>query len=192
MYHQNQLIMKKLFFVVLLPLVIAACGGQKADKAQQTDEQITEVTVGNFKNMAGKLVGKTVVIRGTADHICKHDGKKLFLIDVNSEGRVKVVTGDDMAAFDAANEGLDFIVTGVVAETIVDEAYLKEWEEELKTDEAENPHLEDGEQKEGEDHHSNEDAFKQIENYRAMMAEKGVDKLSFYHIIAKSYEIVKE
>lgn len=186
--------MKKLFFVALLPFVMAACNGQKTDKAQQTEEQITEVTVANFKTMAAELVGKQVVIRGTADHICKHDGKKLFLVDVNSEGRVKVVTGEDMAAFDAANEGLDFVVTGVIAETIVDEAYLREWEEELKSEEAENPHLEDGEHKEGEeaDHHSNEDAYKQIENYRQKMAELGVDKLSFYHIIAKSYEIIKE
>jgi hypothetical protein len=194
MYYQNQLIMYKLFFVTLLAVAMAACGGQKSDKAQQADEQITEVTVGNFKTMAAELVGKTVVIRGTADHICKHDGKKLFLIDVNSEGRVKVVTGDDMAAFDAANEGLDFVVTGIVAETIVDEAYLKEWEEELLTEEAENPHLEDGQHKESEqeDHHSNEQAYKQIADYRQKMAELGVDKLSFYHIIAKSYEISKE
>lgn len=184
--------MKKLFFVALLPFVIAACGGQKADKAQESDEQITEVTVGNFKTMAPELVGKTIVIRGTADHICKHDGKKLFLIDPNSEGRVKVVTGDDMAAFDAANEGMDFIVTGTVAETVVDEAYLKEWEEELKSEEAEKRHLEDGQHHEGEENKSNEDAYNQIARYREMMAEKGVDKLSFYHIIAKSYEIVKE
>lgn len=186
--------MKKLFFVALLPFMMAACGGQKADKAQQNEEQITEVTVANFKTMAAYLVGKQVVIRGTADHICKHDGKKLFLIDVNSEGRVKVVTGDDMAAFDAANEGLDFVVIGEVAETIVDEAYLREWEEELKAEEAENPHLEDGQHQEGEeaDHHSNEEAYKQIENYRKKMADLGVDKLSFYHIIARSYEIIKE
>ncbi|HMM12284.1 MAG TPA: hypothetical protein PKE03_09360 [Bacteroidales bacterium] len=185
--------MKKLFFAMLLPFVIAACSGQQNDKTQQAEEQITEVTVGNFNTMAGELVGKTVMIKGTADHICKHDGKKLFLIDVNSEGRVKVVTGEDMAAFDAANEGLDFIVTGTVAETIVDEAYLQEWEESLKSEEAENPHLEDGQKaEEGEDHHSNEDAYEQIARYRQKMAEQGVDKLSFYHIVAISYEIEKE
>ncbi|MBK9291946.1 MAG: hypothetical protein IPM52_10015 [Bacteroidetes bacterium] len=186
--------MKKLFFLMLLPFVVAACGGQKSDKAQQTTEEIVEVTVGDFKTMAPELVGKTVVIRGTADHICKHDGKKLFLVDVNSEGRVKVVTGEDMAAFNAENEGLDFVVTGVVAETIVDEAYLKEWEEELKNEEVENKHLDGGQavQGEQEDHHSNEEAYNQIASYRQQMAEKGVDKLSFYHIVAKSYEIVKE
>lgn len=184
--------MNKLIFILLLFMGITACSGQKSDKEKQTEEAVSEVSVGNFKTIAADYVGKTVVIRGTADHICKHDGKKLFLIDANSEGRVKVITGDEMAAFDAANEGLDFIVTGTVVETIVDEAYLKEWEEELKAEGAEDPHLEDGHHHEGEDHHSNEEAYKQIARYREMMAEKGVDKLSFYHIVAKSYEIVKE
>lgn len=193
--------MKKYFLISVLALFMASCGNApKPDTNEQANAAVetpTEVTVGNFKEKAGGLVDKLVVIKGTADHICKHDGKKLFLIDTLSEGRVKVVTGDDMAAFNSELEGFDFVVTGLVEETVVDEAYLQEWEEEIKAGIEEKKHLEGGKKGEAEaeaedDHHSDESAFESINNYRKMMAEQGVTKLSFYNIKAVSYEVIKE
>lgn len=181
-------------FLAVIAFMLTACGGGQKDAQQaQTDEPV-ELTVGNFKEMAAGLVGQTVKIKGTADHICKHDGKKLFIIDVDMPGRVKIVTGENMAAFNSENEGLDFVVVGTIAETIIDEAYLQEWEEELKAEMEEHKHLEDGEGhgEEEDDHHSAEAAYEQIAKYRQTMAEQGVDKLSFYHIVAISYEIVEE
>ncbi|MDO8897192.1 MAG: hypothetical protein Q7V19_06035, partial [Bacteroidales bacterium] len=108
---------------------------------------------------------------------------------------------DDMAAFNTEQEGLDFVVTGIVAETYIDEDYLLEWEEELKAEvgsenaldcESEEPANKDGEEEEEHEHHSAEAAYEQITNYRKMMAEQGVDKLSFYHIVAVSYEVIQE
>jgi hypothetical protein len=186
--------MKKWMLMAVVAMMMTACGGGQKDAQQAQTDEAVEVTVGNFKEMAAGLVGKTVKITGTADHICKHDGKKLFLIDVDMPGRVKIVTGENLAAFNSENEGLDFSVVGTVAETIVDEAYLQEWEEELKAEMEEHKHLEDGEGhgEEEDDHHSAEAAYEQIAKYRQMMAEQGVDKLSFYHIVAISYEIIVE
>ncbi|MDP3445110.1 MAG: hypothetical protein Q8T08_19800, partial [Ignavibacteria bacterium] len=153
-------------------------------------------TVGNFKEKAGELVGKLVTIKGTADHICKEDGKKLFLIDTETEGRVKVVTGEEVPAFNSEYEGFDFIVSGIVEETVIDEAYLLEWEEEIKAGIEEEKHLGGGrpmtaEEKEA-GKHMPDPAFEQVNNYRQMMADQGVDKLSFYSIVAVSYEVIEE
>ncbi|MBS4059586.1 MAG: hypothetical protein KG029_04250 [Bacteroidetes bacterium] len=195
--------MKRLFLFLFVASFMMACtGGQKSETNQgETTEQAIEVTVGNFKEKAVDLVGKTILIKGTADHICRGDGRKLFLIDVEMPGRVRVVPNEDMAAFNTEQEGLDFVVTGVVAETYIDEEYLLEWEEELKAEtgsenaldcESEEPGNKDGEEGEEHEHHSADAAYEQIANYRKMMAEQGVEKLSFYHIVAVSYEVIKE
>ena len=192
--------MKKIFAVSFIALAMMACsGGQKPEATEEAvmdTPEATVVTVGNFKDQAGELVGKLVTITGTADHICKEDGKKLFLIDTETEGRVKVVTGEDVPAFNSEYEGFDFIVTGIVEETVIDEAYLLEWEEEIKAGIEEEKHLGGGtpmtaEEKEA-GHHISDPAFEQINAYRQKMADQGVDKLSFYNIVAVSYEIIEE
>ncbi|MCK9448751.1 MAG: hypothetical protein M0Q41_07200 [Bacteroidales bacterium] len=189
--------MKKLFAFFTLIALVWSCGSpqQKDQEETFTDEIALELTVGNFKDEAPGLVGQLVTIKGTADHICSHDGKKLFLIDVDMPGRVKVETGEDVPAFNSELEGYDFIIQGLVAETIVDEAYLHDWEEQLKADTEEHGRHLDGEHShdaEDDDHHSSEAAFEQIENYRQMMKDQEVEHLSFYHIIAVSYEVVED
>lgn len=190
--------MKKLFALSFVAVFFFACSNtpKPTDEATTNTEASVEVTVGNFNEKAPDLVGKLVTIKGTADHICKGDGKKLFLIDIETEGRVKVVSGEDMPAFNSELEGFDFIVTGTVDETIIDEAYLQEWEEEIKAGIEESKHLGGGqpltEEEKASGEHHDDDPFEQITNYRAMMADKGVTKLSFYAITAVSYEVIEE
>ncbi len=188
----------------LMAIFLLACNNQQTKTDDQQAENQTsltpdvpvEVTVGSFDQKAGELVGKLVTIRGTADHICKHDGKKLFLISTEEEGRVKVTTGEDMAAFNTENEGDDFIVTGIVDDMVVDEAYLQEWEEELQAGIDEKKHLGGGEEMTPEEkeagEHEDAAAAEQIANYRQMMADQGTDKLHFYSIVCTEYEIVEE
>ncbi|MBS4056891.1 MAG: hypothetical protein KGZ82_06210 [Bacteroidales bacterium] len=191
--------MKRIFVVGLMAMFLYSCGGAVKTETPQTEETkaaAVELTVGNFKEKAGEYVGKEIMIKGTADHICKGDGKKLFLISTEEEGRVKVTTGENMAAFNTEYEGYDFVVTGIVEESIVDEAYLQEWETEIKAGIEEEKHLGGGEpmtaeEKEAGKHEENS-GLEQIAGYRQMMAEQGVSKLSFYSISCTSYEIVKE
>lgn len=198
--------MKKLFAISFIAVIMMACGSEQKPETKQEGmeaEKAVMLTVGNFDEKAGELVGKLVTLKGTADHICKHDGKKMFLIDTESEGRVKIVTGEELPAFNSETEGFDYLVTGIISETVVDEAYLLEWEEEIKAGIAEeDKHLGGGEKSttsaeinaeaEGEDHHSEESAFDAIIQHRKTMAEKGVDKLFFYEVVAVTYEIVEE
>lgn len=190
--------MKNLFFLMFVAVFMMACtGNQKPVENQEAViEQAVEVTVGNFKDKAADLAGKLVTIKGTADHICRGDGRKLFLIDVEMPGRVKVVPNEDMAAFNTEHEGMDFIVTGIVEETYIDEAYLQEWEEEIKAGVDESKHLGGGEPMTEEEkeagQHLDDSAIEQIAGYRQMMIDQGTDKLFFYSIICTSYEVIKE
>ncbi len=68
----------------MIALLFSACSNSPPKPAAETTE-VTEksndpvmITVGSFESKAADLVGETVTIKGTADHICKHDGKKAF------------------------------------------------------------------------------------------------------------------
>jgi hypothetical protein len=193
--------MKKLILAGMILLLTWSCNEttnkNQSKVATLAPDEPTLVTVGNFLAKAPELVGKPVTIKGTADHICKGDGKKLFIISTEEEGRVKVVTGENMAAFNSENEGLDFVVNGLVDEVVVDEAYLLEWEEEIKAGIEENKHLGGGapmtEEEKAAGKHAEEDpGMEQINGYRQEMAEKGVNKLSFFSIVCTSYTVEKE
>lgn len=188
--------MKNFVSVLFLAFVIVSCAEAPKTSEKTTEPEAVVITVGNFNEKAGDLVGKLVTISGTADHICRSDGKKLFLISTEEEGRVKVTTGENMAAFNSENEGQDIIVTGIVEESVVDEAYLQEWEEEILAGIEETKHLGGGEPMTEEEkaagHHEEEAGKEQIANYRLLMKDRGVDKLSFYSITCTAYEIVKE
>lgn len=193
--------MKKLVFIGIIALLFSACSNSGKSPAETTESIIDSneplmITVGSFDAKAAGLVGEFVTIKGTADHICKHDGKKLFLIDTEEEGRVKITAGEDVPAFNSDYEGYDFVVTGYVDEMIVDEEYLHEWEEEVIEGIDETRHLGGGQPMTEEERaagvHLDDPAMEQIANYRKEMKEMGTDKLSFYSIICTSYEIMDE
>ncbi len=75
--------MKKLMLFGMIALLFSACSNSPKPAAETTEvtEKSNEpvmITVGSFESKAADLVGETVTITGTADHICKHDGKKTF------------------------------------------------------------------------------------------------------------------
>jgi hypothetical protein len=193
--------MKKFFLMAMAALIFVACQNQTETTVENAAEtKVVEgpivITVGSFDEKAAELVGKEVIITGTADHICQHDGKKLFMIDVEEEGRVKITSGEGVPAFNSEYEGYDFKVTGIVDEMIVDEEYLREWEEEVIAGIDETRHLGGGEPMTEEERaagmHLDDPAMEQIAAYREMMAEEGTDKLSFYSIVCSEFEMIED
>ncbi|HOI31790.1 MAG: hypothetical protein PHG67_08935 [Bacteroidales bacterium] len=193
--------MKRVLLMAVAALFFVACQNQSEKSTETSKEPVVVegpivITVGSFDEQAAELVGKEVIITGTADHICKHDGKKLFLIDVEEEGRVKITSGEGVPAFNSEFEGYDFKVTGIVDEMIVDEEYLREWEEEVIAGIDETRHLGGGEPMTEEERaagvHLDDPAMEQIAAYREMMAEQGTDKLSFYSIVCSKFEVIED
>ncbi len=184
--------MKNLFLISLIILLLGACSSptdaEKADKL----EAVEHFTPGNFADNAAEFVGKEMTVKGVIDHVCSHGGKKMFLVDMEQPGRIRINTGENMAAFKTEWEGSEVLAKGIVEEFVMDEAYLNEWEDELKA-EAAHTHEEE-EEHEGCEYESYtaSNAFKQIERYREMMAEQGTDKLSFYSMTALSYDVLDD
>ena len=196
---------KNLFLIAMVAALFASCAGttsqeeQTATTEQEESMEPIAVSVAEFEDKAGENVGQMVMITGTVDHICQHGGKRMFLVDQGTDGRIKVITGDNMASFNTDLEGDDVKVVGTVDELRIDEAYLTEWENELMMESHEKMKEtsdgsghEDSEKGEEADQGEHIAGMEQIANYRKEMQEKGVDHLSFYSIVATEYEVVED
>jgi len=181
--------LKKLFILSFIAIAFIACNNSTENNQEQTADEIAMITVEDFSASPDSYVGKEIVIEGTTVHVCKEGGKRMFIIGEDPDERIQVKAGDEIAAFEVELEGSDVLVTGIVDELRIDEPYLTQWENELK---AENPKSELKIHKGEEGHeHSEGDPnaeYEQIEDYRAQIKENGTDHLSFYSIIATSYE----
>jgi hypothetical protein len=185
---------KKFYLFAIAAIFFASCNNAPKDQAAEGDEMIDEMEVvmvspDEFNANPDAFVDMNVVIEGTAVHVCKHGGKRMFIIGTDPENRIQIKAGDAIASFDETLEGSDVVITGVVDELRIDEAYLTQWENELKADNPESD-LKIHRGEEGHEHDEGDATaeYEQIDNYRAQLAEQDVDHLSFYSIIASEYK----
>ncbi len=68
----------------------------------------------DFPDKAGDIVGKTVEIEGLVVHVCKHGGKKMFIVGENPDIRVKITATDKVSVFEPELEGSNVVVQGIV------------------------------------------------------------------------------
>ena len=88
--------------------------------------EITEVVKPeNFQEYAAKNVGKEVEVSGMVVHVCKHGGKKMFLIGEDPEKRVKITVSEKVSVFEPELEGSVVSVKGII-EPIEEEAIPEE------------------------------------------------------------------
>ena len=170
---------------------------QNSNNEIAADEEVTTIKMANFDDKVGDYVGKKIKIKGTVDHICKHGGQKLFVVSETSDARVKVTPDEEIAAFNAELEGDEIVILGIVEEQRIDEAYLREWEEEIKAGsdmsdgKGEGVHL-GGKVEKGGEHSDIAEEMEKVNNLREMIKESGTDHLSFYSILCTDFQVVDD
>lgn len=170
---------RNVFAFVILVLFFAACSqnSEKTGEVQTGTEIAAEtpmVALGEFDSKAGDYVDHEIMVEGIVDHVCKHGGKKLFL--VSDDGDVHVESEE---RFDESLAGSKVAVKGIVREFRVDEAYcLKMEEDNIQSHREGKTEDELYERKMG-----------QIKYYRDSMEVAGVDHLSYYSIDFVSLEV---
>jgi hypothetical protein len=190
--------MKTYFFALIAVLLITVSCENSTQKASNNEvevavvEEVIPLDLADFSEKAGDLVGKQVELYGMIDHVCKHGGQKMFLVNEDGEVRVKIVTGENMAAFNTELEGESVNVIGIVDELRIDEEYLKEWEEEVLAG-LEGDDGEKGEKVHMGEHQGSESGenpeLGQINDYRKKIAESGKNYISFFSVICVDYEV---
>ncbi len=195
--------MKKfLFAIIALAFVIVSCENaghqhEAADSDSKVNvEEIALINLQDFEAKAGDFVGKKIQLKGTVDHVCKHGGQRMFIVNQDSDARVKITPDEEVAAFNTNLEGSAVNIFGIVEEMRIDEAYIMEWEAEIKSgepmgdDKGEGTHLGGKVEKGGEGADVSEEMQKIID-LREMLAESGSDHLSFYSVLCTSFDVVE-
>ncbi len=178
---------KKLFpLLIVMLFAIAACNQEAKDNADATKNDTTLVTVLTFEQQADSCIEKPVIIEGTVLHLCKHGGKRMFLVDGADSIRVEVTTGPKIAKFDEALVGSRVRVFGTLKEERIDAKYLNEWEAEVKKPE-ENHAVGVHSGAKGHEDHSVQDKLDQINALRADLKNSGKDHLSNFSIEADHF-----
>ena len=175
-------------------LVMVSCGGGK--KQQAAEEVVVAMSIDDVMAKASGLVEQEVTIEGVCTHTCSHGAKKMFLVGSDDTKTLRIEAGE-LGAFDAKVVNNVVTVKGVIKEERIDEAYLVDWETRLKNQTEEKHGNEEGEggcdtEKNARGETANT-AEGRIADFRAKIAAEkeatGKEYLSFYHVVATSYEI---
>ncbi len=193
--------MKKISTLALfafLAFAAISCGNTNTateattEPAADTTAVATTIAVDEFEMKAADLVDQEITVTGFCSHICSHGAMKLFF--KGDSTTVKVEAGE-IGPFAQECVNANVKVTGVVAESRIDEAYLQEWEAQIAAEVAEK-HGDEGngcETEKAARKEEGETPQQRVDNFRKKIAERkekeGKEYLSFYHIVATSYEI---
>ena len=189
---KTKLMMAALFIAACFTMT--SCGGGK--KQAQTAEKVTTMSIDEVMAKAADLVEQTVVIEGVCTHTCSHGSKKMFLVGSDDSKTLRIEAGE-LGAFDTKVVNNLVTVKGILKEERIDEAYLQDWEARVKAQTEEKHGNGNGEggcdtekNARGETANTTEG---RIADFRAKIAvekeKTGKEYLSFYHIVANSYEI---
>lgn len=193
--------MKMKKYVVLVVALMAmvgfnSCGNKQQKQQDEASEQLSgAIDVDLLLAAADSLSGQEVTVEGVCTHICKHGGRKIFLMGSDDTQTIRIEAGK-VGKFDQKCVNSLVKVTGVLVEQRVDEAYLENWENQLKAATAEKHGDSDAagcsteKQARGETANSPE---QRIADFRKKIAaRKARDRkeyLSFYYVEANNYEI---
>ncbi|MDR1518002.1 MAG: hypothetical protein LBS52_07925 [Dysgonamonadaceae bacterium] len=184
--------------IVLLAGTSSCNNKQKSAETLAAEEQASGVLeVDSLLSNAEALTDKKVTLEGVCTHACKHGATKIFLMGSDDTQIIRVEAAT-LGSFDTKCVNSIVRVTGTLKEQRVDEAYLLQWESQLKT-------AATGTHGEGQDEEAGCDSEKKargetantpearIADYRARIAkreaEQGKAYLSFYYVEAAKYEI---
>ena len=188
---KTKLMMAALFIAACFTMMSCGGGKKQAQNAEETAMSIDEVL-----EKAADLVEQAVVIEGVCTHTCSHGAKKMFLVGSDDTKTLRIEAGE-LGAFDTKVVNNVVTVKGILKEERIDEAYLQDWEARLKAQTEEKHGNGDGEggcdtekNARGETANTSEG---RIADFRTKIAAEkeatGKEYLSFYHVVATSYEI---
>lgn len=182
---------KKLFPIIIISIfLIASCNQGTNEKSGENKADTALLTVLSFDTSAHSFVDKPVIIEGTVLHLCKHGGKRMFLVDGTDSVRVEITAGPDITKFEETLIGSRVRVFGTLKEERIDEKYLNEWENEITKPEANhNVGVHTGAK--GHEDMGIQDKLDQISALREDIKNSGTDHLSNYSIEAVKFVELK-
>ena len=183
--------MKNLFILLITVVFFGSCGNSPKNQSStdQATSEIAYITVDSFLVVAADYVGKEITVKGTVEHICKHGGKRVKIFGENPDNTLHGEASETTGAFKAELEGSDVCLTGIVAESKMDLAYVEEYEKNLLEAIEKNKTEVEMEHAKGVDHHAKLD---EIKAWKEEIATNGKGYISSYYLDVTSYQEIKE
>lgn len=190
---QYRMNIKNLFATLAIAfsfVLLTACGGSA---------QKETLTVDNVLSDPAAYVGQTVTVEGVCSHVCSKSGMKLFIQGASEDKTLRAESNSRLGKFDEESVDKKVRVKGTLVEDRITEADVQEMEKEIIAG-TQVSHGEGGDGCETEQLAEGvavgSSEMDRVNNFRARIAERkaeeGKDYLSFYHIDADSYHIVKQ
>ena len=120
--------------IMAMTFIGTSCGNKQQKSASEaTTEQSASsaLEIDSLLANAESLAGQEVTIEGVCTHTCKHGAKKIFLMGSDDTQVIRVEAGT-LGTFDPKCVNSIVRVTGTLKEQRIDEAYLQNWEAQLK------------------------------------------------------------
>lgn len=152
------------------------------------------LTVDSLMSDADALLGDTITVEGLCSHLCKHGGRKAFLVGADSTVVLRCEATTAMGgAFGPDCIGDTLTVRGVVCENRIDEEAVAKMEAQyLAADSAARSHEACDTEKKAQGQANISTFEARMADYRAKIAERAASEnkpyLSFYYLEALSYE----
>ena len=181
-----------MLLLAITPAFVACTSSPKsnADTVQENTSSVLSVDDVLAQNQVAP--GDVVILEGVCTHICKHGGRKIFLMGSDDTQTIRIEASTEVGKFSQSTINNIVRVEGKLVEERIDEAYLTAWEERVRqqTEEKHGSAGENGcssEQKARGEQKTNTPQ-QRIENFRNRIAQRekkeGKNYLSFYHIEA--------
>jgi hypothetical protein len=116
--------MKKVTFLALLTIILVSASpilSQDLTAQEAIQERAAIISPEKFQDYAAENVGKDVEVKGMVVHVCKHGGKKMFIIGEDPEMRVKIDASDKVSFFKPELEGSTVVLTGTIQPIVEEE-----------------------------------------------------------------------
>ncbi len=188
-------------------MLAASCGSKNTNEVEVAEALSVDTIVANPE----AFLGDTVTIEGVVSHLCKHGGKKAFVLGADENTMIRCEATPEMGgAFPQESIHKPIRVTGVVVESRIDEETVKQMEaqhaEQVKMV-AEQAGQEQADavaqaatgcetERKAQGQGEIETFEAQMADYRARIAaraeKEGKPYLSSYYIVASAYEILPE
>lgn len=121
-------LIKTLAIMALCAGSFTACNSTAKQDNQTETAAVEELTVDQIWENPDSFVGKEITVTGVCSHLCKHGGRKAFLMPSNGTTPLRCDASPAFGSFAKETIRQPLAVTGKLHEDKIDEAFLQSWE----------------------------------------------------------------
>lgn len=165
---------KTFLFITILFLSFNLTKADNPTNTIYTPEKLMEV--------ADQQIGKEVKVRGTVTHVCKHSGKKCFIVSDDGKISLQIMAGGNITAFGKDLMGSEIEATGVVKERRMEKDVID------NNEKTANEKMQGTSDKK--EHEHCEAMLNNVKEMRQWMKKNNKDYFAIYYIDGLKYEVV--